>query len=169
MEKNRISAEKALKSLLHEAALIARRYGLRATPSGIMEGMGFSYETPFIIAYGLAMRGLIDGDYRVTEEGRRFLEAAVRLALDIRDRSLFPELDRGKLVGAVIYALYDWLDEYRDAKSYMIYVEEVVRRVERLKDSKPQAFETLAVLLPRIGYEDRYSPLQLVEALERDS
>jgi len=167
VEEKRPSAEKALEGLLLEAARIARQHGIRATPSGIKEGMGFSYETPLIIAYGLALRGLVDEENRVTEAGKRFLEAAVKLALEIKPLSRFPELDRGKLVGALIYALYDWLDRYHDAESYLSYVCRVVERVEKLKQSKPEAFKTLAVLLPRIGYEDRYSPLQLVESLER--
>ncbi len=157
-----------LQVLLKRLADKAKTRGLRATPSGIREGIGFSYETPYIIAYGLSERGLIDPERcLITEAGEVLLDKIIETAKEIKRYSLFPELDRGKLLGALLYAFYDWIDEHRSSEDYLRYVEEIVERIKRVEKKYPEKFKILAVLLPRAGYEDRYTPLMLIDSIEK--
>lgn len=155
-----------LESLVQEA----RRRALRASRGGILKGMGFSIDTPLLLAEGLYARGFVKRDERgfyLSDEGRELVELAVEVAATLGEASRFPEFDGGALVGAALYALYDW-SRAKKPEEAVSEAREVLERLRTLKSEDPEAFNIVAVVLPRFYYEDgRYSALALVESVLR--
>lgn len=160
--------EQILKIITKTLTEIARKKHIRATPEGIKEGIGFSYDTPYNIAYGLAKKGIIDIEKgKPTETGYRIFEAIVDISSIIKPEAAFPELDRGKIIGALLYAFYDWSGKHENPEEYLECIESFKNKIMGLKKENYQAFSLLARLLPRVYYEDGYSPQKLLEDILR--
>ncbi|MGB9785928.1 MAG: hypothetical protein ACP5IE_00900 [Infirmifilum sp.] len=162
------SLEEALNLILERLVGISKRKGLRASKSGIQQGIGFHLDTPYIIVEGLIQRGLISltGEkFVLTSPGETFVEYVVEIARLIKPYSLFPEFDEGRIVGAVLYALYDWTNK-KDAKQIVEDARETLRLLNEVKKKNSDAFKIIAVTLPRLYFEDgKYTPSSLIEKI----
>uniref|UniRef100_A0A7C3SKZ4 Uncharacterized protein n=1 Tax=Thermofilum pendens TaxID=2269 RepID=A0A7C3SKZ4_THEPE len=159
----------ALRKLSEEVAAAARSRGHRATPEGVVSGVGFDYLAPYLVVQGLVSRGLLvkrgDG-FELTESGRELVRLVVEIAELVKRDSKLPDLDKGRIFGSVLYAVYDWSGEARSAEKYLDYVRRIRGKLAELcKD--PERFKLAALLLPRMYYEEGYTPLRLLEAISR--
>ncbi|MHB9301579.1 hypothetical protein [Thermofilum pendens] len=147
-----------------------RRKGYRASQAGILSGMGFDQLDPYLIVYGYISRGLLakrSSAFQLTREGLEALTIVSDVAETIREDAEFPEFDGGKLLGAVVYALYDWQNSYPGAEEYLKYLGEVRERVARLKSENPKAFKLVAMTLPRLKFDEGYTVERLLDAAEK--
>jgi len=160
--------DEALETLLDKVVEHASKKGFRASKEGVKSGIGFGVETPYLVAEGMVARGMLDRDgcrFSVSGTGDSFLQRAVEIASLIRGESLFPEFDRGRLIGAVIYALYDWSNTKR-GEEMLLDASRVLETLKRLREENPDAFRLAAVTLPRLYYEDgRYTPTKLLQEI----
>jgi hypothetical protein len=159
----------ALRKLAEEVAAAARSRGHRATPEGVISGIGFDYLAPYLVARGLVARGMLarrsDG-FALTENGEELVRLVVEIAELVKRDSELPELDGGRIFGSVLYAVYDWGGVAKSAEAYIEYVRRVrAKLVELSRD--PRRFKLAAMLLPRMYYEEGYTPLRLLEAVSR--
>ncbi|MEM4761569.1 MAG: hypothetical protein QW230_01155 [Thermofilum sp.] len=159
----------ALTVFLSELVETASKAGLRATPGGVVSGMGFDYAVPYLIVQGLYARGMLrrrNGFFELTESGREFVRISVEIAAMTIGASEFPEADSGRLLGAVVYALFDWSNTRRTASEHLEYAKRVRDELVKLRE-EPELFKLAAVLLPRMYYESGYTPLKLIESIRR--
>lgn len=160
------SVEEALDFILEKLVEEGRRSGLRASKGGILQGIGFHMDTPYLLAEGLLKRGIIfrvKDKYALTETGEKLVDYVVRTTILIKPYSLFPELDSGKLLGAVLYAFYDWTNT-KSAEEILAVAEKTYRLIQEIKSRSIEAFKLIAVTLPRLYFEDgKYTPLTLIE------
>ncbi|MEZ0346447.1 MAG: hypothetical protein ABWK01_07840 [Infirmifilum sp.] len=163
------AGEKALEQLVDRLVEEARRRGLRASRGGVIQGIGFSLDAPYIIAEGLRNRGFIvekEGEIVLTEYGEGLVEYTVEIAKTLKPYSLFPELDSGRLVGAILYALYDWSNS-KTAEEILREASETLRLLRELQQKNRDVFKAIAVLLPRLYFESgKYTPLSLIEEIQ---
>ncbi len=157
--------EKALNIVLEVLVITARKRGIRASKEGIRSGIGFSVDTPYLVAEGFVARKMFvenNGAFAITAVGEKFLEYVVEIASMIKGSSLFPEFDGGRLVGAVLYALYDWSNT-KTAEEMLSEAVQVAGELRDLQARSPDAFKLVAITLPRMYYEDgKYTPLKLI-------
>lgn len=161
----------ALAAFLNELVEAASKAGLRATPGGVLSGMGFDYAAPYLIVQGLYLRGMLrrrDGFFELTESGRELVKISVDIAAMTVGASDFPDADGGKLLGAVVYALFDWSNTRKTASEHLEYARRVRDELAKLKED-PELFKLAAVLLPRMYYESGYTPLKLIDSIRKVS
>ncbi|QOJ79383.1 hypothetical protein IG193_02670 [Infirmifilum lucidum] len=158
--------EKTLNVVLETLVILARKKGIRASRGGIKSGIGFGVDTPYLLAQGLTAREMIverNGVFTTTAVGEKFLEHVVEIASIIEDDSLFPEFNSGKLIGAVLYALYDWSNT-KTGEEMLSEAVQVASELRGLRARSPDAFKLVAITLPRMYYEDgKYTPLRLIQ------
>lgn len=156
---------RALNAFVGTLVEIAREAGLRATPGSVVDGMGFDYATPYLVVQGMYARGLISGSGKspaLTQSGLEFARIAVDVTSMIAEFAEFPET--GRLLGAVVYALYDWSNTRRTASEQLEYAKRIRDELAALRE-KPELFKLAALLLPRMYYENGYTPLRLLESI----
>uniref|UniRef100_A0A7C3SKY9 Uncharacterized protein n=1 Tax=Thermofilum pendens TaxID=2269 RepID=A0A7C3SKY9_THEPE len=159
----------ALRRLAEEVAAAARSRGHRATPEGVISGIGFDYLAPYLVAQGLVARGVLarSGDgFSLTERGRELVRFVVEIAELVKKDSGLPELDGGRIFGSVLYAVYDWGGETKNSEAYIEYVRRIRDKLVELSRD-PKRFKLAAMLLPRMYYEEGYTPLKLLESISR--
>jgi len=142
----------ALRRLAEEVATAARSRGHRATPEGVISGVGFDYLAPYLVAQGLVARGMLarSGDgFTLTKRGRELVRLVVEIVELVKSDSELPELDGGRIFGSVLYAVYDWGGAAKDAETYIEYVKRVRDKLVELSRD-PRRFKLAAMLLPRM-------------------
>lgn len=163
-----VELRNALSVFVDELVKAALEAGLRATPGGVISGMGFDYAAPYLIVQGLYARGMLhrrNGSFELMSTGKSFVKIVVEVSAMITKLSGFPEPDSGRLVGAVAYALYDWNNAYRTASGQLDYARKIQDELAALK-KEPELFKLAAFLLPRMYYEGGYTPLKLIESVK---
>lgn len=158
----------ALKTIVSYLSEEWNKRNNRATPSGVLSGIGFDQIDPYLITYGFIVRGLIERRNRktyLTRVGEEALNRIIEIAEIIREDSLFPDLDRGKILGATLYALYDWQNSYRTGEEYLQYLEKIKAKILEIKKTSEEKFKLLAVLLPRKKLDEGYTLEKLLEGV----
>lgn len=154
----KIMADKAIKK------------GFRIKQFSIIQGMGFSQETPYSVLYFLEKFNFIksyDSKIEITEIGEKYFEKILKIAYLVKNNSVGFENDTGKVIGNILYAFTDWKKSFTSSEQILKYIDETWKKIEEVKKKNPSIYSYFLFLLPRYNFEEYDDPLTLLEKLKK--
>ncbi len=154
----KIMADKAIKK------------GFRIKQLSIIQGMGFSQETPYSVLYFLEKFNFIksyDSKIEITEIGEKYFEKILKIAYLVKNNSVGFENDTGKVIGNILYAFTDWKKSFTSSEQILKYIDETWKKIEEVKKKNPSIYSYFLFLLPRYNFEEYDDPLTLLEKLKK--
>jgi len=151
-------------------AIKARRKGFRIKTLSIIQGMGFSQETPYNILHFLKKFNFITFDNKsvhLTMMGEKFFDYVFKIAFLVKEKSIGFENDTGKVIGNVLYALTDWRQRFSSSIEILAYVDKLWSTIKELEKRDDSIYSYFLFLLPRYYFEEYDDPITLLEKLKK--
>ncbi len=138
--------------------------GVSVDPWGLLLGLGFTRESPYIALYHLERLGFVDNG-KLTEKGRELVDIALTLANIIVEDSPGYWPSYSKVLGHALYILVDWRTSMRSSEEALEYAKRLLKTLRRLKEEDEELYRDVMIRLPRYDFEDESDPLTLIKEL----